>query len=72
MRMPPAGQSCAASALLSKRALAVYLGVTPRTIEVYQNKGLPYYRLGPRRNRYDIGAVRAWLERSCRVVRIDQ
>lgn len=56
--------------LLNKRALAAFLGVTPRTVETYQRQGLPYYRLGPRRNRYDVGAVRAWLEHRCRVVRI--
>lgn len=49
--------------LLNKRALAALLSVTSRTIEVYQRQGLPYYRLGPRRNRYDMAAVRSWLDR---------
>ena len=50
------------SGLLTKRDLAVFLGVTPRTIETYQNRGLPFYRLGPRRNRYNLDAVLAWLD----------
>ncbi len=56
--------------LLSKTELARYLGVTGRTVEEYQQRGLPYFRLSARRNRYDLTAVRAWLERHCRVVRI--
>lgn len=58
------------SGLLTKRALASFLGVTPRTVEIYQRQGLPFYRLGPRRNRYDLAAVRSWLERRCRVEQI--
>ena len=56
--------------LLTKRNLAEYLGVSVRTVESYQRQGLPYFRLGPRRNRYDLLAVREWLERRCRVVRL--
>jgi hypothetical protein len=56
--------------LLSKTELARYLGVTGRTVEEYQRRGLPYFRLSARRNRYDLTAVRAWLERQCRVVRV--
>jgi phage terminase Nu1 subunit (DNA packaging protein) len=56
--------------LLSKQELARYLGVTGRTVEEYQRRGLPYFRLSARRNRYDLMAVRAWLERQCRVVRV--
>lgn len=48
--------------LLTKRDLAEYLGVTPRTVETYQRQGLPFYRLGARRNRYDLVAIRRWLE----------
>ncbi|MBL9138513.1 MAG: hypothetical protein JNK85_21775 [Verrucomicrobiales bacterium] len=64
------GATGSQSGLMTKRALANFLGVSTRTIEVYQQRGLPYYRLGPRRNRYDLGAVRAWLEHHCRAVRI--
>lgn len=56
--------------LLSKTELALFLGVTGRTVEEYQRRGLPYFRLSARRNRYDLTAVRAWLERHCRVVRV--
>jgi hypothetical protein len=48
--------------LLTKRDLARYLGVTPRTVETYQRHGPPFFRLGSRRNRYDLAAVRRWLE----------
>ena len=64
----PAGQG--SDHLLSKAELARYLGVTGRTVEEYQRRGLPYFRLSARRNRYDLTAVRAWLERQCRVVRV--
>lgn len=49
--------------LLTKRELAVFIGLTPRTIELYQRRGLPFYRVGRRRNRYDLLAVRRWLRR---------
>ena len=48
--------------LATKREVARFLQVTPRTIETYQRLGLPHYRLGPRRNRYDLAAVQKWLE----------
>jgi phage terminase Nu1 subunit (DNA packaging protein) len=48
--------------LATKREVARFLQVTPRTIETYQRLGLPHYRLGPRRNRYDLAAVKKWLE----------
>jgi|GEM_PF-3103003 len=56
--------------LLSKKQLAGYLGVTGRTVGEYQRRGLPYFRLSARRNRYDLMAVRAGLERQCLVVRV--
>ncbi len=70
MTVPTVEAAAETSSLLTKRALATFLGVTPRTVEIYQRQGLPFYRLGPRRNRYDLGAVRSWLERRCRVERI--
>jgi phage terminase Nu1 subunit (DNA packaging protein) len=48
--------------LLTKHDLAKFLGVTPRTVEVYQRHGLPFYRLSARRNRYDLVAVKKWLD----------
>ncbi|MCC7375761.1 MAG: hypothetical protein IT581_13975 [Verrucomicrobiales bacterium] len=70
MTLPTIEPTAANSSLLTKRALASFLGVTPRTVEIYQRQGLPFYRLGPRRNRYDLASVRSWLERRCRVERI--
>ncbi len=70
MSFPTPESASEISCLLTKRALASFLGVTPRTVEIYQRQGLPFYRLGPRRNRYDLAAVRSWLERRCRVERI--
>jgi hypothetical protein len=55
------------SGLLTKSDIAKFLGVTERTVENLQRRGLPFYRLGPRRNRYDPKSVAAWLDRSCRV-----
>jgi phage terminase Nu1 subunit (DNA packaging protein) len=55
------------SRLLTKEQLSAFLGVTQRTVENLQRKGLPFYRIGPRRNRYDPKSVAAWLDRSCRV-----
>ena len=56
--------------LLTKEELAAFLRLTPRTVENLQRRGLPFYRLGPRRNRFDLGAVKAWLDRSCRITRV--
>lgn len=56
-------------ALLTKREVAGFLRVTVRTVENYQRQGLPFLRLGPRRNRYDLKTVRRWLEQRCRVGR---
>lgn len=53
--------------LITKGELAEFLGLTGRTVENLQKQGLPFYRIGPRRNRYDLKAVTAWLERNCRV-----
>ncbi len=53
--------------LITKEELADFLGLTGRTVENLQRQGLPFYRIGPRRNRYDLKAVIAWLERNCRV-----
>lgn len=60
------GQDQVSDVLLEKEQLAAFLGVTQRTVENLQRRGLPFYRLGPRRNRYDLAAVRAWLDHSCR------
>lgn len=56
--------------LLTKHELARFLGVTSRTVEEYQRRGLSFFRISARRNRYDLVAVRAWLNRQCLVVRL--
>lgn len=55
------------AALLTKEELADHWKVTTRTIENFQARGLPFYRLGPRRNRYSLEAVTVWMDRHCRV-----
>lgn len=57
--------------LLSKAEVAEFLGVTQRTVENLTRRGLPFYRIGCRCNRYDLASVRAWIERYCRVTRIN-
>jgi phage terminase Nu1 subunit (DNA packaging protein) len=57
------------AALLTKGQLAEFLKLTPRSIENLHRRGLPFYRIGCRRNRYDLNAVRAWLDRTFRVTR---
>ena len=45
------------------RALAAVLGVTPKTLENWRKagKGPPFLALSPRKIRYDLSAVHAWL-----------
>lgn len=65
-KLPEAGRG---RQLLNKREVADLLQVSIRTVEEYQRRGLPYYRLGPRRNRYDLVVVLDWLNSRCRIVR---
>ncbi len=55
---------------VSKAVVARFLGLTPRTVENLHTRGLPHFKFGPRRNRYDLAEVKAWAERECRVVRM--
>jgi hypothetical protein len=48
--------------LISKRALAARLGVEPRTIKTWREKGLPGYRVG-REVMYDVREAERWIER---------
>jgi len=48
--------------LLSKREVAGLLNLSVRTIDNLQRRGLPYMRIGPRRNRYDAAEVMAWVK----------
>lgn len=49
-------------ALLTTEALAHELSVSTKTVRRMQTQGLPCVRVGGR-VRYDLAAVRAWLER---------
>ena len=55
--------------LLTKRELAERLRLTPRTVENMMAAGLPYYRLGSRRSRFDWSQVKEYLDENCRTVR---
>ncbi len=57
--------------LHTKAQTAAFLKVTEHTVENLQRRGLPFYRLGARRNRLDLVAVKAWLDSTCRIVRVD-
>jgi len=48
--------------LLSKPALAAYLGVEPRTIKTFREKGMPGHRVG-REVMYDVEEVSRWIHR---------
>lgn len=47
---------------LSKEALAAHLGVNPRRIKTWREKGLPARKVG-RDLMFDIGEVNSWLDR---------
>lgn len=69
---PTAAAPVLKGGLSTKAQLAALLQLTPRTIENLQRRGLPFYRLGSRRNRYDPVAVREWLDRSCKITRVKE
>lgn len=52
--------------LWTKAQVAEFLGLSERSVENLHARGLPVYRIGPRRNRYDRQSVMAWLEATCR------
>jgi hypothetical protein len=49
--------------LLSKPALAAYLGVEPRTIKTFREKGMPGHRVG-KVVLYDVRECERWVERN--------
>ena len=55
--------------LLTKQQCAEFLQVTVRTLEAWMAKGLPYYKLGSRRCRFDRAQVQRYLDEKCAVVR---
>ncbi len=55
--------------LLTKHQIADYLQLTPRTIELWMARGLPHYKLGDRRTRFDLAEVKSFLRENCAVTR---
>ena len=51
-----------------KREVAKLIGCCERSVDNYMQRGCPYYKLGHRQVRFDLGEVRAWvkLEYRCR------
>lgn len=47
------------------KAVARYVGVTTRTIQLKMKEGLPYVRLGHRCVRFKLAEVDAWLKARC-------
>jgi excisionase family DNA binding protein len=50
-------------AYLSKRQLAVYLGVTERSIVNFMKRGLPHYRIGNKLLRFNRQDAEQWMKR---------
>ncbi len=50
---------------LSKEALAEYVGVSPRTVKTWREKGLPGRKLG-RVVMFEVSEVEAWIDREGR------
>ena len=55
--------------LLTKRQLASYIQLTPRTVDRLMARGLPHYKIGNQRARFRISEIHQWMEENCRVVR---
>jgi excisionase family DNA binding protein len=50
--------------LVSKQQLAKYLQVSTMTIDRYRNQGMPWTRVGVKLVRFDLVAVKEWLEQN--------
>lgn len=50
--------------IMTKKELAAFMRVTPRTIENYMRRGLPHYKLTARQTRFRLADVLAWMEKS--------
>lgn len=52
--------------LLTTREAATLIHISPRTLEGYRLRGggPPFYRVGPRCVRYDVGDLLAWAKRA--------
>ncbi len=44
-----------------KRGLALMLGLSPRTVSNFLNKGCPHLKIGIRRVRFEVVETRKWL-----------
>jgi excisionase family DNA binding protein len=52
--------------LLTKKEIAQFLRLTTRSVEHWQKRGLPHFKLGARRVRYRLADVQAFLESTCK------
>jgi predicted DNA-binding transcriptional regulator AlpA len=46
-----------------KRAVAQLIGCCQRSVDNLMKRGCPYYKLGHRQVRFDLGEVRDWVKR---------
>jgi predicted DNA-binding transcriptional regulator AlpA len=53
--------------LVTKKETAAHIRMTSRTVENLMLKGLPHYKLGPRRTRFKLSEIDAWLTEKFRV-----
>jgi excisionase family DNA binding protein len=67
LKSQPAVTTATANTLATKREVAAFLRVTPRTVENWLHRGLPHFRLGSRRTRFKLSDVEAFLAENCRV-----
>ena len=49
------------SILIDKKTLAVFYGVSTKTIESWQNQGMPHFKFSRKMVRYDFKQVGEWL-----------
>lgn len=56
------GEALAANCFADKKAVAALAGLkSTRWVELQMAAGMPHLKLGPRRVRFDLPEVRAWL-----------
>ena len=59
----PEPQTGETSMFCGKREVAKHLGCCLRSVDNYMQRGCPYYKLGHRQVRFDLGEVQAWVKR---------
>jgi predicted DNA-binding transcriptional regulator AlpA len=58
----PGNEVVTANCFADKRAVAAMAGLrSTRWVEIQMTRGMPHLKLGPRRIRFDLEEVRAWL-----------